>query len=171
MITRIKKILTIIATSSLLIIVLTIPLHAATKKSEKSGSEVWVSADSGLSSIDYYIKYEENYSTSGSNNIFGNRTRTYRYTTAFAVNEPYMQLGNILHQDSGGGTVATFSSFTEESAIFDKEYDFNKFERNSTSKTYAKTTGNTGRWVVLLVCRNMSVPTRTDSCSIALKTS
>lgn len=171
MISKLKRVIVIFLSVIMSFNISVISPFAASKSSERKSSAYWASADSGWSSMDYWLKYEEIYTASGSNNIFSSRTRLYAYNTVAAVNVPYMQLGNVLHKDSGGSTVATFTSFNTEPAIWDTTYSTKGFQKNTTSKTYSKTTSNQGTWMVLLICKGMLVPTQTESCTISLKTS
>ena len=101
MISKLKRVIVIFLSVIMSFNISVISPFAASKSSERKSSAYWASADSGWSSMDYWLKYEEIYTASGSNNIFSSRTRLYAYNTVAAVNVPYMQLGNVLHKDSG----------------------------------------------------------------------
>ena len=129
----------------------------------------WV-PEGGISSIQYTVRYVENYTTSGSNSTFSSRRRTCFGKTPYATSNPTLSLLNVSHRNASGTTLATMSSWTSVAGIFPGDVTFCGSSENTTSRTYPKSTSNVGTLYYSIYCSGAVAPTRTGSLDISLNT-
>lgn len=133
-------------------------------RESKTDSALFAVPEGGWASIYVEVSYQENYTTSGNNNILNKRYKTALFRASYATSKPYITLGNAIHSNG-----KTFSSWTSQSSIYGQDWDGCLSYYNSTSVTYSNKTSITGKLAYTLSCDGSVVPVRAGSVDLSLK--
>lgn len=131
---------------------------------------VFAVPEGGWSTCEVTVIYDEQYTSSGFNNILNKRTRTCFGKTTYATENPYVSLQNISHRNSSGQSLITFSTWTHQDGIYPGDVTFCWANYNTTSRTYPNTTTNSGILPYNVHCRGAIVPTCSGSVTLSLRT-
>ena len=156
----------------ILAVILTMTIHtnsvhaAQSIRNSASQAELFAVPEGGWSSINVSVTYAEYYNASGNNNIFNRREKILNFKRAYVSSIPTATLGPVTHSNN-----KSFTSWTRGSLWVDaSKWDGGSLDYNTQSVTYLKSTGVTGKLTYTLYCKGASIPTRSGSVSLSLKT-
>lgn len=155
-----------------------ISVHAASgdkyKSSKVEKTYAFAVPNGGWSSCKITAIYDEYYKSksvnNGIRNTFYKRTRWYYGKYAYATAKPKITMCNVIHRDSKGNTLTTFTSWKSKSSIFPGNIDARGYSENTTSKTYSYSTSNQGKLPFIISVSGGMPASQTGSATIKLST-
>ena len=126
--------------------------------------------EGGCSTCRVHIDYTEFYNTNHGKNTFNKRVKWYTGSCAYVTEKPDLIVGNVVHKNSSGDIIHTFSKWEFEDGLFPGGMTYCGTYKNTGSVTYAKNTGNKGMLAYIVSCRGANIPTHAERVTMRLAT-
>ena len=100
--------------------------------------------EGGWSTITYQMNLRETFSNNSTTkkNVFSRHEKIAVWKMEYATERPSLVIGNIMHKDSSGNIITTFSSYKKQDLIYSAQWDGGEDLYNTTQKSYSTSTKN-----------------------------
>ena len=143
-------------------------VQAAVKSNDQKTSGFFVGPGGVLSSFSMRAGYNENYTISGNKVIYNKRFKWCWADLAYSTDKPTINLRTIVHRNSSGSTLRTFSNFKQETSLMEGGHDYYDSRSNNEIVRYDKNSGNQGLFRYDVTCSGALVPIKSYSLQINL---